>query len=210
MRYALVPGEVYLRDPNHLRVTLFPLKSPSAFRLLATCKQIYEEGIRIYYNDNTFYLPRGGSERSKAFLYKVLGPKHRHMIRNLGIVFSLRDCPDYEHDEMLSRFANIPPTTAEFAQELWNVWRDKVELMVRWYSVEADPAASLYVRQLVPARQRCPDPSSYTACSGQPRNCTVPLLLFDELAGSRVLARDLMLSFLPYFDMRTVMKMLMV
>ena len=60
------------------------------FQLLATCKQAYNEGHRMFYAMNTFHLPPGPVNNIDGW-YPNLQPKHQKMIRTICIDLNLAD-----------------------------------------------------------------------------------------------------------------------
>ncbi|KAK3172797.1 hypothetical protein OEA41_006122 [Lepraria neglecta] len=67
----------------------FRMRQPG-FQLLATCKQAYEEGHRLFYDDNVFHLPRGPVSNTREWLNKIR-LEHRDMIRTVCVTMSLAD-----------------------------------------------------------------------------------------------------------------------
>ena len=168
MRYTLVPGKVYLRNPclgnpslGPFTAGVFRQTSTSGFQLLATCKQIYREGIAMFYGENTFYLPPGLLKHTEVFFDEVLSTGHRNMVRHLGIRFSLDDLPlDGYHDYPPAFVVQIPPAP-DIAMELWFMWTEKVNMMLSWYKSQAHAGnavtATLHVEGLALAAGVRPD-----------------------------------------------------
>lgn len=60
------------------------------FQLLATCKQAYQEGHRLFYDDNVFHIPRGPVSNTREWLNKIR-LEHKDMIRAVCVTMSLAD-----------------------------------------------------------------------------------------------------------------------
>ncbi|KAL8822070.1 MAG: hypothetical protein Q9191_007190 [Dirinaria sp. TL-2023a] len=168
MRYALVPGKIYLHNPHHRprRANISPPQSPpiSAFQLLGTCKQIYREGITLFYSENTFFLAPGLLKYTSFFFNSVILTNHRSMIRHLGLRLSLEDCPeDIIHPQIHNpKFAIRIPPFPDINTEFWLTWTEKARMLLAWYRVQVEAgngdAATLHVEGLLFATGSCPDP----------------------------------------------------
>lgn len=64
-----------------------------AFQFLAASRQTHYEGQAMFWNQNTFYLPRGPLPHAQFFFGNVL-PQHKALISSIGIQFSLLDLTD--------------------------------------------------------------------------------------------------------------------
>ena len=60
------------------------------YQLLAACKTTYEEGRRLFYEENVFHLPLGPVEYTHDWLNK-LRPEHKNMIKSVCIEFDPLD-----------------------------------------------------------------------------------------------------------------------
>ena len=69
---------------NHVR-----MRQP-VYQLLATCQQAYQEGHRLFYEDNVFHLPRGLVSNTQNWLHKIQ-LEHKDMIRAVCVTTSLAD-----------------------------------------------------------------------------------------------------------------------
>ena len=88
MDLALNPGLVWIDLPSN-RATV----DRYGVQMLATCRQVYEEGFRVWYGKNIFRVPSCPFE----VLKKLLGfyqHKHIKMIDSLEVYCSLGDIPE--------------------------------------------------------------------------------------------------------------------
>lgn len=100
-RLVIAPGKVYLRDPHdHGPKTIARSKEPrTSFGYLATCTQFYDEGIRLFYEENVFYLPPGDVQDTRTYLQEIITPQHRIWIRHFGMALSTTDPRDVDLDD---------------------------------------------------------------------------------------------------------------
>lgn len=99
MRYALVPGIVCLRPSlpggnnatiNTRRQLWYRSRPVPNLQLLATCKQIYAEGLRMFYSNNIFCIPSGADLDIPSY-FESLQPQHKAMITKIGIGIGIDD-----------------------------------------------------------------------------------------------------------------------
>ena len=92
MSLILTPGNIFLK-PHPILGTSGPSKyhrKRYGCQFLATCRQAYNEGHRMYYSSNTFHLPSGRDHWARQ-LFDLVQPKHRSMIQYLAINCSIYD-----------------------------------------------------------------------------------------------------------------------
>lgn len=159
MRYALVPGKVHLRNPDHAEYKA--TKYASGFQMLATCKQICNEGSGIFYGENIFFLPPGDVKYTNVFMDEVLKVQHRNMLRHLGIRFSLGDfeLADEGSVSLLNLSSSLmEPSITLQAGDGWAVsfglrqaWTGKCRFLFRWInslSLTVGANATLHIEEL--------------------------------------------------------------
>lgn len=85
--YVLASGSVYPSDKNKENT---PKPECSSYHFLVTCKQIFAEGVEIFYSSNIFYLPgiENGFVRSKTQNgLNALRPCRRPLTKQFGVEF---------------------------------------------------------------------------------------------------------------------------
>ncbi|CAF9937721.1 MAG: hypothetical protein HETSPECPRED_000629 [Heterodermia speciosa] len=112
MRLVLHPGHIYLhqkltvnkrvhRQENlsmrrqeglPARFSLESRSSNSGPEVLATCRQLYREWHGFYYSSNTFHIPTSS--------IMLMQPKHRALIRHVGLRLSLLDAIPSKNEEI--------------------------------------------------------------------------------------------------------------
>ena len=98
MSLVLCPGNIYLRaKPSSANgFTSYShnpdgaQSSPPGIQLLATCKQAYEEGHRMYYSGNMFHLPPGPLKVTDT-LFEMFQPNNVALIRRVSFRASSMD-----------------------------------------------------------------------------------------------------------------------
>lgn len=145
MYYVLNPGTVFLHPvpgyaDEYARKWASAWKaterSEPGYQFLATCKQAYLEGHKIYYQSNKFLLPSGPIEMIKPY-FERLKPVHKAMIISVGVNFLFTDLtpevlkPLMEKVDLAThhgrRFSRSLRFVEEFAEEqLWNLWIPKL------------------------------------------------------------------------------------
>jgi len=88
MDHALHPGEVYITtDRSSLQD-----RRRYGVQLLASCRQVYEEGHEIWYGKNTFRITSCSDVEMRKILVQYQ-KKHRAMISKLVVEFTVEDLP---------------------------------------------------------------------------------------------------------------------
>ena len=149
MSYVLVPGEIHVRKPSNkpriphgqnkemtTRTQALPY-STYGVHVLATCRQVYREGID---SENIFYLPSGEWQNSLQFL-EAIQPHHRLLIRQLVIRFSLLDISwgtinrrSKEGDDY-----HIGIEALDLIDALYQLWILKIDEMIEWLKANEMP-----------------------------------------------------------------------
>ena len=147
MDYVLVPGEIYpfrpaLTTSTGSSDTVVKVESHPGIQLIATCRQAYHEGHRLFYSSNTFHLPP-----TMTFEWPDrLQAKHKAMIKRISITIGL----DELIPEMLHEFESSMPVdvgkmvgqmsgdqlAGPVARVLLYGWISKFRYIAAWSSLE--------------------------------------------------------------------------
>ena len=145
---------VRLRDKKHMKYPhprFFklgggPTEQQQGFQLLATCKTVYEERCRMFYSQNTFYVPPGPIVIASHY-FEHLQLKHRNLIRYLVLSFTVADltAEGYQHvtEDIFSRHIlsmNRGRQIATFLDSsmkaLGLIWQRKLRWLLQWRTLE--------------------------------------------------------------------------
>ena len=108
-------------------------------QLLATCRQVYNEGRHMFYEINVFHLPPGGLEDTIEW-YHNLQPDNRALIKHVQIIMSTVDLTPFVLQgfkawELTQRVLHYKYFTPHqrIAEYLYlNVWKRKIEFLRAW------------------------------------------------------------------------------
>jgi len=128
---------------------------------LLTCRRTYNEGLPIFYSQNTIYLPPGPVAHTNTYLTTVLPPSHRALIRHFAMQLSLSDLGPSEIERC---FQHKRSTGAHLARKLVKVWTKNAACIIgQWPPPKRfDPAA-------VPTMEMVCIPGSEGAVKGRSR-----------------------------------------
>ena len=125
-QYALVPGCIYPSVKSQLVNYREEKLFAHGCQLLATCRQVYLEGFRIFYGRNTFHLAPGPLSASTQYFAK-LNPVHGNLIERVSIDFSINNLTPRE---TLAIITNVALTIRLLNAQLLN--RTRYEEEVEW------------------------------------------------------------------------------
>lgn len=107
----------------------------TGINLLATCKQVYEEGHLLFYGLNTFCLPAGSWVEVHRWCFD-LQPIHRFMIKTVRLTLTLADRPPQVSDKMDAAPDWDHYMAGDVLRPLVIIWWEKVEYVKRWSTIE--------------------------------------------------------------------------
>ena len=139
MEYVLMPGDVY---PQPSANSAPDIKQLPGFQLLAACKTTQAEGQRLFYEYNTFHIPRGRVRETLAWYNKLL-PEHRDMIKWVFITLTLEDLDASQAGlteiDRWRKAASLRNGAIKHDLTYYlmgHVWKVKLELLANWRSLE--------------------------------------------------------------------------
>ena len=143
MDYVLVPGDIYpyrpvLETSPCGSDTTASVQSASGVQLIATYKQAYQEGHRLFYSSNTFHL----SPTMTLEWCHRLQAKHKAMIKRINITIGLAELTPALLDKIEnSRLAGINQNDSgrwgpAVIEGLRSVWETNFRYIAAWTSLE--------------------------------------------------------------------------
>ncbi len=143
MDCVLILGDIYpcrsaLTTSTGSSNTMVKVESQPGIQLIATCRQAYHEGHRLFYSSNTFHLPP-----TMTFEWPDrLQVNHKAMIKRISITIGL----DELTSEMLSKIERSMPGGVDqksgiywagrVARSLVHSWISKFRYIATWSSLE--------------------------------------------------------------------------
>ena len=135
MDSALVPGHIYLsRKMQPVDCKGLPVFTPGC-QILATCKQLYQEGHISFYSRNMFYLAPGPLSASWDYFGK-LNRRHQDLVCRVSIEMSLMDLTPpvleeiqqvfYEHHSRSIAHAGENTVIRYVMNSLKDLWAEKM------------------------------------------------------------------------------------
>lgn len=115
------------------RAPSFAAKCIDGYPFLATCRQVYEEGRALFFSKNTFRLPAGPVEDSRAWL-EGIQPKNQLMLSSLNLSLSIEDTTQDKIDQ-LYRLDLSKTWDSMIEDHIYKLWREKLELLICWGQV---------------------------------------------------------------------------
>lgn len=129
--------------------------------MLVSCKTAYFEGHYLYYSSNMFHLPPGSFKDTFRWV-EALQPKHKNLIRRIGLRFGLSDMtPAMIEDVNTYCAAKDLNVSAFMIVHLYRVWEAKLLHLANWNSLEeiqleVHDAAIVVSRDEIHKSLRCP------------------------------------------------------
>lgn len=139
------------QDLGPLKKTKPRQANQPGFQLLASCKQVYNEGHFIFYSTNTFHMPRGQLQDT-LILYNTLCPEHKACMKRVQITLGIADLTPSVLEEIDIRKRTTtsykychPPMLRLMTVYVRNrVWRQKLDFLRDWKSLHIGDGRTAY------------------------------------------------------------------
>ena len=138
-RFEKVPHKEQVQRKMRRRGPKYP---STCMSILATCRQIREEGLRIFFSSNSFAFPAGPVEDLRSWLNDI-PPAHMTMVKTMALTITPLDLSHARFYYLASMVGRCGDTVrhhrdcacswiAVFAGTLTAIWREKLLRLMEW------------------------------------------------------------------------------